>query len=486
MKDLLPFLLLVALLLASAPAPISAAPDLAGEIDLPALDAVIAAQMAKHGLPGVAVAVIEGGEIVYLEGYGSAGGRRPMTPQTQMFIGSQSKSFTALAVAQLAEQGQLDLNAPVRTYIPWFRVADEEASGKITINHLLHHTSGLSEAGYGVLLPDDATPEEAVRSLARARLTAPAGTKMQYFNLGYAVLSYLVEVVSGERYADYVRAHIFEPLGMSASTADPAAARGVAQGYSRLFGFPYPVRQGAPAYAVGDGYIISTAEDMARYAAAMLKGGAGLASQAMMKRIFTPGLDAYGMGWIIVDGGGKIFHGGANEAYRTEVNLYPGRGRAFVVLANEGHQVDHFVSAKQLTDSVEAVVLGLIPPPVNQGWSVRRIGWGFGIFVLILVALQIRNFLALRGWRERAPQMSPAKRAFTVAISFIIPVVILIIVFSQIKGFYGSRFNLLTSAFYFRLGLPDVFILLLIGTLPDFIQGGIKLRWALSDKAMRA
>ena len=181
-------LLIVFLLLTpTASATIGAASP--GEIDFAALDAAIAAQMAKHGLPGAALAVVEGGGIVYLKGYGSAG-RRAMAPQTPMFIGSQSKSFTALAAAQLAEQGKLDLNAPVRTYIPWFRVADEAASGQITINHLLHHTSGLSESGYSVILPADATTEEAVRSLAQARLTAPVGTKHQYFNIGYDVLTY--------------------------------------------------------------------------------------------------------------------------------------------------------------------------------------------------------------------------------------------------------------------------------------------------------
>ena len=156
MTSWVPMALLILVMLLAPWAPVAAAA--AGPVDFAALDAAIAAQMAKHGLPGAALAVVEDGQIVYLKGYGSAG-RRAMTPQTPMFIGSQSKSFTALAVAQLAEQGKLDLNAPVRTYIPWFRVADEAASGRITINHLLHHTSGLSESGYSVILPADATTE---------------------------------------------------------------------------------------------------------------------------------------------------------------------------------------------------------------------------------------------------------------------------------------------------------------------------------------
>ena len=189
------------------------------------------------------------------------------------------------------------------------------------------------------------------------------------------------------------------------------------------------------------------------------------------------------MGWKIVDGGRKILHGGANEAFHTEVNLYPRRGRAFVLLTNEGHQVDHFVSARQLTDSVEAIVLCQAPPPVSRGWSVRWPGWALGFFVLILIAMHARNFVAFaRLARARPADERRAGAAFAVAISFIIPIVILIIVFSQIQAFYGTRFNLLTSAAYFRLGLPDVFILLLIGTLPDFIQGGLKLAWTVTRR----
>jgi CubicO group peptidase (beta-lactamase class C family) len=231
----------------------SAAQLKSGEVDFAALEATLEAQMERHGIPGVVLAVIEGGEIVYLKGYGTAGKGHPMTPQTQMFIGAQSKSFTALAIARLAEQGRLDLNAPVQTCIPWFRVADESASREITLNHLLHHASGLSDSGYGVLLPLDATPE----------LTAPIGSKHQYFNTGYSVLSYIIELASGQSYADYIQLHILTPRNMDASTADPSTASGLAQGYSRLFGFPIPMQQRVPAYAVGEGYIVSSAEDMA-------------------------------------------------------------------------------------------------------------------------------------------------------------------------------------------------------------------------------
>jgi CubicO group peptidase (beta-lactamase class C family) len=442
--------------------------------------------MDKHGLPGVAVAVIEGDEVVYLNGYGTPD-KHGMTPQTLMFIGSQSKSFTALIIAQLAEQGKIKLNAPVQQYIPWFEVADQSYSAKITINHLLHHTSGLSESGYSVLLKSNTTSEQATRSLAQAYPTAPLGKEFQYFNLGYDVLTYIIERVTGERYADYLQNSILKPLSMTHTTGDPATATNLARGYTRLFGFALPMVQQVRDYAIGSGYIVSTVEDMAKYALAMKSEANGLISPEMYRLMMNPGLGAYGIGWHVIDNGKKIFHGGANETFATHVYIYPKADRAFVLLINEGHQLDHFISSDQMMKTVEAVVLGKTPPPVSQGWSVRWIGWGIGILVVALILLHVRNFYKLfNGWRQRALEWTPLKKILDVAISFIIPSVILIIVLSQIKAFYGYRFNFLTSLAYLRLGLPDIFILMLIGSLPDYIQGIIKLTWVVMDRTKSA
>jgi CubicO group peptidase (beta-lactamase class C family) len=451
----------------------SAAPD--KRADFQELDMLVAAQMQKHGLTGVSLAIIEGDEVVYLQGYGMAGRNRPMNSQTRMFIGSQSKSFTALAIAQLAEKGKLELDAPVQTYIPWFQVADADASAQITVRHLLQHTSGLSDAGYSIILPPDASIEDAVRSLAQARLSASPGTTHQYFNLGYSTLAYIIEVTSGESYADYLRTNIFDPLGMDNTTAGPQSAQGIAQGYSRLFGFNFPMSQPVPEYGIGAGYIVSTAEDMARYALAMKNGGAGLVSPQMMREIFTPGPGDYGFGWWIYENGAKIMHGGANETFRTDVNLYPRADRAFVLLINQGHQFDHFVSAAQLRDTLEAVTLGRTPPPVSEGWSVHWPGWGLGLLTIGLAFMHLRNLFGLRGWRERAGEMSVGKRIWDVGLSFLIPTVILVVVLSQVKAFYGYRFNLWPTLTHLRFVMPDVFILMLVSILPDYIQGVCKL-----------
>ena len=226
---------------------------------------------------------------------------------------------------------------------------------------------------------------------------------------------------------------------------------------------------------------------MAKYALAMKNGANGLISPEMYRLMMNPGLGSYGMGWHIADNGTKIFHSGANETFATHVNIYPKADKAFVLLINEGHQLDHFISSDQMMKTVEAVVLGKTLPPVSQGWSVRWIGWGIGILVVALILLHVRNFYKLfNGWRQQALEWTPLKKIWDVAISFIIPSVILILVLSQIKVFYGYRFNLLTSLAYLRLGLPDIFILMLIGSLPDYIQGIIKLTWVVMDRTKSA
>jgi CubicO group peptidase (beta-lactamase class C family) len=459
-----------------------ASPKNVASIDTDSLDAIVTGQMAKHGLPGVALAVIEDGEVIFNKGYGVDGNGDPMTPLTKVFIGSQSKSFTAMAIAQLAEQGKLNLMAPIQSYIPWFKVNNQEASAKITVNDLLHHTSGLSDAGYGVVLPLHTTLEEAVRSLAQAKLTAQVGNKFQYFNMGYAVLAYLVELQSGQSFAEYVQEHILTPLGMDSTSADTKIVNDMPNGYTRLFGFSIPAKEETPIYGVGEGWIVSNLEDMAKYAILFQTRSTQLVSEEMMDRILYPGIGSYGMGWFIYDNGMKIMHGGANQTFRTEVNIYPKSGRAFVLLTNQGYQVDHFISASQLTAGIEAVVLEKTPPLVKQGWSVRWIGWGIGIFVLGLCVLHTRNFIALKDWKERMSHLSVMKKWGDIAISFLIPVIITTIVFCQVSNFYGNRFNLISSVAYMRNGLPDIFILMLIGTLPDLMQGIIKITMLYAKK----
>jgi CubicO group peptidase (beta-lactamase class C family) len=452
------------------------------------LDAYITNQMSKHGIQGIALAVTSKAEIIYLKGYGTAGDGRPMTPQTPMYIGSQSKSFTGLAIAQLIEQGKIKPNDAVQKYIPWFKVADTEASKKITVHHLLHHTSGLSEAGFTVVLPDDASNKDVVRALASAELTAPVGTTFQYFNVGYDVLAVIVQIASGMKYEDYIQQNIFNPLDMKRTYTDPSIARenGLSQGYSRFFGFTIPQKQPHRVFEVSAGYIISTAEDMAHYSMAMdnagsYKGHPLLSTKGMDMLFYAE--NGYGMGWFVEQG--HIFHGGANETFKTYVDIYPLHDMSIVLLINQGYMFDHYISAPQIFEGVEAIVLERLPPAVNQGWSVKHIGWALLAFVLALSIFQVRNVLSLRGWVERARGWSTGKKVWDTVISFSIPTVILVAVFSGIKAFFGYRFNFTSQIINMTSTLTDIAVLMIVGSVPDYVQGFVKLYWLVSGRTRK-
>ncbi|HSM24093.1 MAG TPA: serine hydrolase domain-containing protein, partial [Anaerolineaceae bacterium] len=295
-------LLLLIFFLFSSINSISAAPYENQSIDFAAIDSYIQGQMQKHGLKGVSLAITENDEIVYLQGYGTAGNNQPMTAQTPMYIGSQSKSFAGLAIAQLIQAGEIKPNDAVVKYIPDFRIADAESSQKITINHLLHHISGLSDAGFTEILPNEATTKELLVALQKAELTAPIGLKFQYFNYGYSLLSIVIENVTGMSYESYLQENIFNPLDMNNTFTNPveASENGLSQGYSRLFGFTVPAKQPHRVYDLASGYLMSTAEDMAHFSIALLNEGQYRGSQLVpgnrFQMIFQP-VQGYGMGW---------------------------------------------------------------------------------------------------------------------------------------------------------------------------------------------
>src|SRR5690349_8939643 len=117
---------------------------MAAEPDFAAIDAYVQGEMKATGIPGLALGIVQGDRIVHLTGFGIADpSGRVVSPQTPFIIGSLNKPITCLAVMQLVEAGKVDLDAPVQRYIPWFRVADEGDSARITVRHLLMQTSGL-------------------------------------------------------------------------------------------------------------------------------------------------------------------------------------------------------------------------------------------------------------------------------------------------------------------------------------------------------
>jgi CubicO group peptidase (beta-lactamase class C family) len=260
---------------------LSMAPLLRAQPVAPAsVDDYIHDSMQAARIPGLSLGVVQGDRVVYLKGYGIAGpDRRPVTAQTPFILGSTSKSFTALAVMQLVEAGKIDLDAPVTTYLPWFRAGNAAWSAQITVRHLLYQTSGLrtyeGRRGLGDNDQSSKALENGVRELSGAPLTQPAGQRFEYSNVNYNALGLIVQTVAGMSYEDYVRSAIFDPLQMhgSATAVSDAEAAGIASGYSYWLGWPVAFDAPHPRRALPSGYLISSAEDVAHYVVAQLNDG---------------------------------------------------------------------------------------------------------------------------------------------------------------------------------------------------------------------
>jgi CubicO group peptidase (beta-lactamase class C family) len=246
-----------------------------------AIDAYIEQQMRRLHIPGVSLAIVEGDQIVHLRGFGKArpSGETP-TPQTPFFIGSLTKSITALAVMQLVEAGKVELDAPVQRYLPWFHIANPQASAQMTVRHLLNQTSSLPLWRSEIATADfddrpDAT-ERQVRALSTLKISRPVGSKCEYSNFNYNILGLVIESASGESYVGYIQNHIFDRLDMRHTYTLKAEAKHhcLAVGHRHWFSLPFPVPDmPVPVGMLPSGQLISCAEDMAHYLIAHLNGG---------------------------------------------------------------------------------------------------------------------------------------------------------------------------------------------------------------------
>jgi CubicO group peptidase (beta-lactamase class C family) len=385
-----------------------------------AIDARVQNQMQERHMPGAALGIVEGDEIVHLQGFGDADDSgRDATPQTPFKIGSTSKSFTALAIMQLVEDGKIDLDAPVRSYIPWFRVADPDASKRITVRHLLTQTSGIpTAAGETYLYKGDTSKdalEKVVRGARDVELTHSPGRVWQYSNLNYTTLGLIVQMVSGVSYEQYVEEHILTPLGMKNSfTFLPEAQRhGLATGHQFWFGRPFPGgglhynRANTPT-----GLITSNARDMSRYLIAQLNGGryedARVLSSKGIAELHRGAANmgqphkSYAMGWIDdeMDGVPIVWHNGDTGDFQASMILVPKSKWGVVVLWNGSNDLRQG-SLDTIAKGVVAQLLGVeSPPPPGLLENPAMVAVSVILAVGVLQVLGIvRSVVLVRRWR---------------------------------------------------------------------------------------
>jgi CubicO group peptidase (beta-lactamase class C family) len=450
------------------------------ELNIEGVEAYIEEQMRRHRLPGVAVAITQGEEITYLGGFGSDGRGQHVTPQTPFYIGSISKSFTALAVMQLVDAGKVELDAPVQQYAPWFTVAEPDASRAITVRYLLHQISGMSASEYRQPLFDpEATMEEAIRHLSGVELAAPPGTAFHYFNPNYTLLGLIIEEVTGQSYADYIHGHVFNPLGMTRSftALDPAEAAGLASGHNLFFGAPIRRRQPFFTYDLPAGFIISTAEDMAHYLIAQNNDGrynrTNVISPEAVTTMHTAPDDLqsnYAMGWNVAprEDMTVIRHNGALDSFYADAILLPEQEIGIVLLVNLNGLLPLAVGYQPLADGLVDVLLGREPV---AGPSMQLL---YALVNLVVIADLVRHGVVmsrLSNWDERGRDQRKARQILDVTWQHFLMALLLIAPIVLIIGSAGLDAARVTWLYL----MPDVGLWLIASAILFLVEGGIKL-----------
>ncbi len=460
------------------------------------IDAYVEQQMHRLKMPGVSLAIVEGDKIVHLRGFGQArpDGEAP-TPQTPFFIGSLTKSFTALAVMQLVEAGKIDLDAPVQRYLPWFRVADPQASAQMTVRHLLNQTSGLPTSSGEITLADfDNRPgatERQARALATLVLTRPVGSAFEYSNSNYNLLGLIIEAASGEPYADYIQEHIFTPLDMSHSYTSQAMVKqnGLAVGHQYWFAIPFAApNMPIPHGSLPGGMLISSAEDMARYLIAHLNGGrygdvqilsgAGIAELHRGEADFSfkgISLGQYGMGWYVdkIDQTKLVWHSGILPHFYAYMALLPEQKKGVVLLFNADH---HWMSPvlTEVGTGVAALLAGDQPQPAPVPF-VGMIPWilrGQLLIPILQIAGAIATLRLLRSWRGDPERRPRGGRAW--GLHILLPLIPNLLTALTLRPMWGKRRR------YLMFYMPDFsWIAMVCGSFSlvwSFLRTGLVLR----------
>ena len=413
-----------------------------------AVDKALADNVNRYHVPAMAVVEVSSDEILFSGCYGDC-----TSPDQDFIIGSLSKSFTALAIMQLVENGQVDPDSSITEYMDCSRYFKEGSDyTRITVRDLLNQTSGISTyATFGDLESTDSYGSHV------------------YSNANYSLLGVIVQNVTGMSYEDYMQNNVFIPLGMEntyASLSEDAKADMV-PGYRNYFGLEIA---GAPDYpkdleeitwtSVPGGYLISSPADMGRYLQMYLRGGEELISSDSIDRMFyenVPGEDDgeyYGMGWIYSEENGKtkIYHTGLVENYVAYMYIYPDEDKAGIVLIAMN---DYLVNNMYL-DNVIAPLTGKDLPDRSGMYLILHSV--IDLVCILLLAVAVYPVVTLKKWKTKKKNV-----AFEIFRHIVLP----------LGMFVGM--NCIAPSFVIRLFANDVWFVMAICTCLLLIVGGCKL-----------
>ncbi|MBD1372691.1 beta-lactamase family protein [Hazenella sp. IB182357] len=300
-------------------------------------------------IPGLAIVVVHNDKTLYQKGlgYANVSYEKKVEQDTLFELGSTSKAFTAQALFKLEEQGLVQLDDPITKYIPWLNFTYHGKPVQVTVEQLLHHTSGIPFKTI-VHIPSSTSEsalEETIRTLVGVELSTPPGEKFEYATINYDVLGYLIQKVSGVSFENYTKNEIFDEFSLNHTYFQgEVPTQNMATGYK--VGFTFALAYNAPRYRGNHpaGYVVTNMDDVGRWMKIQL--GSIPMEEAINKRIkrahepneqVKPDIDgsSYAAGWqIYKNRNGEIAHSGNNPNFSSYIVFQPEEKLAVAVLAN--------------------------------------------------------------------------------------------------------------------------------------------------------
>lgn len=322
-------------------------------------EAFVKESMEATGVPGVAVAIVKDSSIIYLKGFGvrDVQTNDPVDLHTVFRLASVSKCFSSLLTATLLEDSLLSLNDPVIKYLPGFSLHNADQTEKLTVQHVLSHSTGLPYHAYTNLIEEGYGLREMLAQLKEVALISPSGAVYAYQNVAYSLIGEVIEAATGKTFEEQMRARVFYPLGMvdaSLTYHDIEDNKNVAQPHLRRGRKWRRIPISDKYYNVAPaGGINASISDMAKWMQAMLGNRQAVVSDVALATLFEPRVRAgaknrnfnqwsrirksyYGLGWRILhfQQDTLAYHGGYVNGYRSEVVIHPKERLAICILAN--------------------------------------------------------------------------------------------------------------------------------------------------------
>lgn len=309
------------------------------------IDAEVNEMMKEGDIPGVSVIIINGDKNE-IRNYGYANLEKEIlvTSNTLFELGSCTKAFTALAVANLVDQNKISLTSDVQTYLPWFKVFYEGDPVNIKVEHLLHHTSGIPWSTISKIPEsnDENALEETIKAIAGQELEELPGQEYEYATVNYDILALIIEKVTHISFENYLQNEVLKKIGLDQTTiGEPKDDKMMSSGYK--ISFFQPRKYNAPRFKGNNaaGYVISNAEDISKW----LQFQMGLlqldfyeiAQQTHQRDETVPlhNMSSYAMGWeVSLSGNGEIYHSGLNPNFTSYITFRPDEKLGVAVLAN--------------------------------------------------------------------------------------------------------------------------------------------------------